>query len=1116
MSLYQKIRSWFRERFARNERFVHSLQPIVDRISELEPSMQALSDEQLREKTVEFRARLDEEETLDDILPEAFAAVREASVRSLGMRHYDVQMVGGIVLHQGKISEMKTGEGKTLVATLPMYLNAILGKGVHLITVNDYLARRDAEWMGNIFKFLGMTVGIIQHDMQNADRKNAYGSDITYGTNNEFGFDYLRDNLKSDIELCVQRGHNFAIVDEVDSILIDEARTPLIISGEVERDSHNYNEFRDPVESLVRRQRKLVSELVDKALEIEDDSEEVRQKYFLLLGAEAGDPKNKRLLKFVANNKDAKKMMQKLQGELSLAKELWRLKEGLLFAYSDKENSIELTDLGQDELEKMVGDVFILPVIQDAEAEIDADEELSDSERAELKTEVYDEYAEKSEKLHNINQLLKSFTLFEKDVEYVLHEGEVVIVDEFTGRMMPGRRWSDGLHQAVEAKERVTIAKASQTVATVTLQNYFRMYETLSGMTGTALTEANEFSTTYKLDVISIPTHQPMVRNDFQDVIYKTQDAKYHAVADEVMAAYKNNQPVLVGTVSVEVSERLSKMLSRKGVKHNVLNAKQHQREADIIAQAGRPGAVTIATNMAGRGTDILLGGNPENMAGLQFENIEEASDQEKKAAYEKAKIVCDEGRKDVLEAGGLYIVGTERHESRRVDNQLRGRAGRQGDPGTSRFFLSLEDDLMRIFGSDRIAKIMERFGIEEEDAVIESKLVSRAIENAQKKVEENNFQIRKKLIEYDDVNNKQREIVYGIRRQILEATRLRERVSETADMVAESIVDEGIPEKTRFEEWDLRSVRSEMGRFSIFGIFGHSKLVNPLTGEDEQKIRNLMIEVFRFRRDELLGSNLFASRAADYLSLLMGESFIQIAEELQLTEPEMVEINEEIQPAVREQITQEFDKYLDKLAEHSLEKLDLEIYLKLLFRSQYDRKSEDIHLATDDHTYFEKNIVGRSMLQIYDKNWMEQLDAMDHVKDGVHLAGYGGRDPVIEYKREGFAIFQDMIDRSNAEILERLLTLRIRHRSQTKAEKQTEMVKRYTEKKQEMTGTEATAAQLAATAAARPVGMRRLQESHGSKSGDKTPVKRNEPKVGRNDPCPCGSGKKYKKCHGA
>jgi preprotein translocase subunit SecA len=696
----------------KNERELKRLWPLVEMINSLEPSTAGLSDSQLRDRTEEFRRRLEAGETLDDLLPEAFAVVREVSKRVLGMRHFDVQLLGGIVLHEGKIAEMKTGEGKTLVATLPVYLNALEGRGVHVVTVNDYLARRDARWMGPVYNFLGLGVGVIVHGLSDEERQAAYGSDIAYGTNNEFGFDYLRDNMKYDLSQYVQREQNYAIVDEVDSILIDEARTPLIISG---------------------------------------PSEDSTDKYY----------KINRIIP--------------------------RLRKDLDFTVDEKARSAILTDEGNIKAEGLLGAG-----------------NLYDPENIEL--------------VHHVLQGLRAHHLYRKDVDYVVKEGNVIIVDEFTGRLMPGRRWSDGLHQAIESKEGVKIESENQTLATITFQNYFRMYRKLAGMTGTADTEAEEFAKIYNLDVVVVPTHMPMIRRDHPDSIYKTEEGKFNAVLKEIESLHARGQPVLVGTISIENSEKLSRVLKKKDIAHSVLNAKYHDKEAEIITQAGRSGGVTIATNMAGRGTDIVLGGNPEGLArdSLKERGNGEPTEEERRQVFERQRNLCAEDRQKVLGSGGLFIVGTERHESRRIDNQLRGRSGRQGDSGASRFYLSLEDDLMRIFGSDRISGLMNRLGMDDE-VPIENRMVSRAVENAQKKVEAHNFDIRKHLLEYDDVMNKQRTEIYSYRREVLKGENLKERVLEMAEDTVYELLSIYCPDEKHSEEWDIKGLKDALfGMFSI------------------------------------------------------------------------------------------------------------------------------------------------------------------------------------------------------------------------------------------------------------------------------------------------------------
>ncbi len=977
---------------SKHERDLKKIQPLVDEINELEPAVRALSDGELRAKTDEFRKRLAEGETLDDILPEAFAVVREASCRTLGMRHFDVQLIGGIALHQGKIAEMKTGEGKTLAATLAAYLNALEGKGVHIVTVNDYLARRDRDWMGPIYEFLGLTAGVIQHDMENEERREAYNCDITYGTNNEFGFDYLRDNLKIDPRECVQREHHYAIVDEVDSILIDEARTPLIISGQVEKSSHRYHLFNLPVRKLVSKQRAIVNRIFEEAIKFDQTDPDNWEKYFLLLKVERGDPKNHKLLEYIASHKDAKKKMLRVENELMRDKRLSELEEGLLYTISEKDHNVDFTEDGQMELSRKEKDLFVIPDLDESFYEIDKDESLSLLEKEEKKTLLRQQYEEKTEKIHNITQLLKAYTLFEKDVEYVVHKGEVIIVDEFTGRMMPGRRYSDGLHQALEAKEGVTIAKASQTIASITLQNYFRLYDKLSGMTGTADTEAVEFANIYKLDVMVIPTNEPMIRIDHPDVIFKTEEEKMEAVAEEIVDCYKRKQPVLVGTVSIEKSERLSKMLKKKGVPHEVLNAKHHEKEAAIIAQAGQPGAVTIATNMAGRGTDIVLGPG-------------------------------------VPELGGLHVIGTERHESRRIDNQLRGRSGRQGDPGSSRFYLSLEDDLMRIFGSERIGGIMERLGMQRGEA-IEHRLVSRAIENAQRKVEERNFLMRKHLLEYDDVNNKQREIVYAKRKEIMTSPEVKEMFFELLEDLQEDLIESYLPEDVHPEDWNLKGLEAELGR------------------------RYFIAKRFT-RSDDLL--------------------------------PTREEIREEIAEAFREAYkrkAKEIEQVTERLKDHPAQLLDR------IFGPERNMEG----------------FIRQRMLETLDRNWMDNLYAMDHLKEGIGLRGYGQRNPLDEYKREGFEIFSEMMANFERETAESVFRATFIEQRQDVPRPVVHSLEEGTEQAPPMD---------------HGYDPDQIQTNTSETDTKKKPFRRKGQKVGRNDPCPCGAvdanGKpiKYKKCCG-
>ena len=939
---------------SKNERDLKRLDPLVEQINALEPDFQALSDEDLRAKTDAFRDRLANGETLEDLLPEAFAAVRETSVRVLGMRHFDVQLIGGIVLHQGKIAEMKTGEGKTLAATLPLYLNALTGRGVHLVTVNDYLARRDAEWMGGIYEFLGLSVGVIVHGMEEEGRKQAYACDITYGTNNEFGFDYLRDNMKYDASELVQREYFYAIVDEVDSILIDEARTPLIISGPMEQsDNEIFMKVKPLVIRLKEKQGGVVRGILKEArshLQEEDPGDGTIEK---LVQVKRGDPKNPVFLDLVAKNPSLKKQIDRTESMLSAQKMLPDLDQELYCVIDERSNSVDLTDKGIQLLSGTELGEFSLPDMDLEAHEIREDDNLSESEKTQKLQELEERYMNASELLHATQQLIKAYWLFEKDVHYVIKDGQIMIVDEFTGRMMPGRRWSDGLHQAVEAKEGVKVAGENQTLASVTFQNFFRMYDKLAGMTGTADTEAAEFSNIYKLDVAVVPTNQPMIREDFPDVIYKTEREKFRAVVEEIRELYEKGQPVLVGTISIEKSEMLSKMLKRAGVPHSVLNAKHHEKEAEIIAEAGRQKTVTISTNMAGRGTDIVLG----------------------------------EG---VTELGGLHILGTERHESRRIDNQLRGRSGRQGDPGSSRFYLSLEDDLLRIFGSDRIASIMDRFGMEEGQP-IEAGMISKAIENAQKKVEAHNFDIRKHLLEYDDVMNKHREILYALRRDVMLGEKLEEIILDMMEVKIQDLLDRYTDPKTFPEDWDMQGLRESVSR-----LFGFVPRVTP----------------------EELGEDRFQALKQEEMADLLREGA----------------------------------------------------------QAAYEKRKQDF--GEEDLVLLEKIV----LLQIIDEQWVAHLQDMEHMKEGIGLRGYGQMDPLREYKKEGFALFEELMDRIREETL---MTL---GRFQVLRQKPKEVP----QKKK-----------------------RPMHLSHGDEGDRPAPVKREGRKVGRNDPCPCGSGKKYKKCCG-
>ena len=988
----------------KNEREIKHLMPQVEAINALEPQTQKLTDAELRAKTDEFRSRIQDrlsrvqdepeadpdrakqieterdqvlKEALDELLVEAFAVVREAGRRVLNMRHFDVQLIGGMVLHQGKISEMKTGEGKTLVATLPVYLNALSGRGVHVVTVNDYLAKRDSEWMGKLYRFLGLSVGVIVHELDDEERKEAYAADVTYGTNNEFGFDYLRDNMKFDLKDCVQHGHNYAIVDEVDSILIDEARTPLIISGASEESTDKYYRVNRIIPKLEK------GEEIDVA---------------------PGEPK-------------------KLTGD---------------YVLDEKHKTITVSDEGWEKVEQLLGIGNI-----------------ADPENWDLK--------------HHVETAIKAHALYRRDVEYVVKDGEVIIVDEFTGRLMPGRRWSDGLHQAIEAKENVKIERENQTLATITFQNYFRMYKKLAGMTGTAETEAPEFEKIYRLEVVVIPTNQPLRRLENPDIVFRTEKEKYFAVADEIQRLNQTGQPVLVGTTSIEKSERLSELLKKKGVKHVVLNAKYHEREAEIVAQAGRKKAVTIATNMAGRGTDILLGGNAEFMAkqecvkkgiahplrvaqGKIEGNVEDGKStvfyysgneyvvptDQWNEVFERYKKEIDAEHDDVVSVGGLHILGTERHEARRIDNQLRGRAGRQGDPGSSRFHLSLEDDLMRIFAKEWVSNLLQRLGMEE-GIPIESRLITKRIEAAQKAVEAQNFEARKHLLEYDDVMNKQREAVYGLRHQLLEGVDQKELILEDyVSGILSDLMEQYCPPKAHIDDWDIKGLKDAI--FTRFGVDILAEGVKPET----------------LNRQEL------------------------------------------------------GDAIFDKLKE------------------RYDAKEKLI--GPDAMRYHERMI----MLSVLDSQWKDHLLSMDHLKEGIGLRGYGQHDPLVEYKRESFEMFEDMMRRFQEETVRYLYLMQVLERP---------------------TGAFATAAGPEGAGPGgggpeagvpvprsgsggdgrrpRPVATsvdeleeafqrrkrRELEEARMAGAGDRQPVQqvvRGSAKIGRNDPCPCGSGKKYKKCCGA
>ncbi|HZQ50770.1 MAG TPA: preprotein translocase subunit SecA [Bryobacteraceae bacterium] len=926
----------------KHDREIKRMRPMVAAINNLEPEMQRLSDAELAAKTQEFKQRHANGASLDDLLIEAFAVCREAGRRVLNMRHFDVQLIGGMVLHRGRIAEMKTGEGKTLVATLPSYLNALEGKGVHIVTVNDYLARRDSEWMGRIHRFLGLTVGTIVHDLDDQQRRDAYGSDITYGTNNEFGFDYLRDNMKFRLEDYVQREFNFAIVDEVDSILIDEARTPLIIAG---------------------------------------PSEESTDKYYRV----------NRIIPYLE------------RGEVIEGKEPGQSYTTGDFTVDEKHRTVGLTDIGNDKAAKLLGlrDIYSIDTV---------------------------------EWRHHVEAALKAHILYQRDRDYVVQDGQVVIVDEFTGRLMPGRRWSDGLHQAVEAKENVKIERETQTLASVTFQNFFRMYKKLSGMTGTADTEAAEFSKIYNLEVTVIPTNKPLIRIENPDIVYRTEDEKFRNAAKEIKALNEKGQPVLVGTISVEKSERLSNILKKMGVKHEVLNAKNHEREAHIVAQAGRKGAVTVSTNMAGRGTDILLGGNPDFLLEDRLKKYGKSPEMlppgELEAIREEVRAEIETERKEVIAAGGLHILGTERHESRRIDNQLRGRAGRQGDPGSSRFYLSLQDDLLRIFGGERMQRLMLRLGMEE-DVPIESRLITKRIAAAQKAVEAQHFASRKHVLEYDDVMNKQRQAVYSMRRQLLEGKNQKERIQDIIRGIVGSYVDQFCPENARYDQYDLAGLQTAV--VNQFGIKLELDELNGLSRRDiEQKTNDLLMERYE-AKERMIG-------------------------------PENM------------------------------------------------RQAEQI-----------------IMLNVVDNQWKDHLLSMDHLKEGIGLRGYGQKDPLIEYKKESFTMFQDMMDRIEDETIKYLFFMRIETGNvplpypEVAEEEDEDDLEAAAQPTPEQIEAERRQAQQSVLDLTRNIHRKKdrelaeLQFTGGDGGGSNgSPTVNKTPKVGRNELCPCGSGKKYKKCHGA
>jgi len=1005
-----------------SQRILKQLYPLLNKVNLLEDAVSKLSDAELRAKTDVFKAKVKEnldkyaeeigslendlnevvspeekekvkdklkairDRAYDDIMPEAFAVVREAAKRTIKMRHFDVQILGGVVLHRGMIAEMATGEGKTLVATLPIYLNALTGRGVHLVTVNDYLAQRDRNWMGPVYESLGLSVGVIQHDMDDEARKKAYNCDVTYGTNNEFGFDYLRDNMKLRKEDMVQRGFYYAIVDEVDSILIDEARTPLIISGPVEETSHRYDEIKPFVSRVYQKQESLVKSYLDKIenflKETKTDTTEFKEYLYIV---HKGSPKAARLLVLIAENPFLKRKLDEVIGSFErkgFESEKLRLESELYYVYDEKTRDVVLAATGQEEFLKVFPGQLEVEDIDDILSTIRKNASLGDEDRVGKEREAMAEYEVRIRRLDNLRQILKAYVLFHVDVEYVINDNKVVIVDEFTGRMMPGRRFSDGIHEALEAKEGLEIQKESQTLATITFQNYFRMYSKLAGMTGTAVTEAAEFKKIYKLNVVTIPTNRPLIRHQHPDLMYKTEMEKFKAVCREIVELNKIGRPVLIGTISVEKSERLNGLLTRMGIPHHVLNAKYHAQEAEIIARAGQPYAVTISTNMAGRGTDIVLG---EGVTGK----------------------------------GGLHVIGTERHESRRIDNQLRGRAGRQGDPGSSRFYLSLEDDLMRIFGSDRIARLMEFFKWEA-DMPIEHNMITKSIEIAQKRVEEQNFSYRKYTLEYDDVMNVQRTEVYNYRNSIIESEDIKERIFEMMEDGLRGIMDEYLPADIVSGDWNINK----------FSNYLRMNFIISSEGID-------------FENDN---------------RQVISEKLLEKAKTVYGLKEKMIE------PSILRQI----------------EKFE--------------------------------------MLRVVDSEWMHHLHAMDYLREGIQLRAYGQKDPLLEYKHEAHKMFFEMEETVRRKILERLFRVQV-IREELKDEKPVARSQQFihndrsalTDAKSMRDNRE----DFTVTSGSKKMFDERNINRPEAKGSPFAPYKRTEPKVGRNDPCTCGSGKKYKRCCG-
>ncbi|MBU0683396.1 MAG: preprotein translocase subunit SecA [Candidatus Omnitrophota bacterium] len=1031
-----------------NERELKKLNFLIQKTNELEEGVSSLTDDEIKNKYRELKTqtisecakikpeiddikqqiitaaseternkhkkRLKEVKNsiLDDKIPETFALVREASKRTIGLRHFDVQLIGGIVLHHGKIAEMATGEGKTLVATLPVCLNVLTGENVHVVTVNDYLARRDSEWMGPVYNFLGLKTGVIQNDMSPSERKISYACDVVYGTNNEFGFDYLRDNMVSDKEDMVQGSSAFAIIDEVDSILIDEARTPLIISGPVDETNESYNHMRPVVQEVVRSQRRLINDYLAEFRK-KFQAQEKESTGQLLYLIHKADPKNRNFLDIILKDMSAKKIFDKAQSLLDgkvMEKERHELLEELFYVFDEKTKEATFSAKGQNMMRDKYNIEFMLEDIEAQLAEL-ADSDIAEEEKQARETKLVASYADQQRKVESVKQLLKAYILFEKDVDYVVKDNKIVIVDSFTGRMMPGRRFSDGIHEAIEAKEQVEVQRESQTLATITLQNYFRMYDKLSGMTGTAKTEEAEFENIYLLPVIQVPPNRELKRSNLPDRIYKTEREKFNAVVDEIIACHAKGCPILVGTVSIEKSERLSRTLESRGVKHNVLNAKYHEREASIIAQAGRYGAVTIATNMAGRGTDILLGGNAEQLAhdALVKLNIDDPDQREETFIkfMSDAKKEIEKEKEKVLQVGGLHVVGTERHEARRIDNQLRGRSGRQGDPGSSRFFLSLEDDLMRIFGSDRIKSIMDRLGMEEGE-VIENPLVTSAIRTAQRRVEAQNFEIRKHLLKYDNVMSQQREVIYKRRQMVLTEKDLKEEFFECLTVGIEPFLA-GMDE----ESWDMENfVRQMMYRYVI------NIKQDLISGKSAEEILKIVLEKAR----------------AGYHAR---------------------------------------EKYIGEERRRELEKL--------------------------------------VMLSTIDSNWKEYLREVDDLREGISWRAYAQKDPLIEFQHEAFKMFSELMVKIDEETAEKIMKISAAEEQYKKNVFQAE--KEVFEHRSYSAVGMSSAGQDNIYDASIP-GEKTIDVRLKS-SGSRFTEPGKETKIGRNEPCPCGSGKKYKKCCG-